>query len=359
VRRFTLCSLLLAFTLLAGACAGGTEGPQASPDASPSPDDTAEESDEPADADAPLTVYTGRSLELVGPLLEQFQEETGIVLQIRSGDTAELAATILEEGDNSPADVYFGQDAGALGSLAKAGRLAPLPDELLERVDPRFRAADGTWVGTSGRARVIVYSTELVAEEEVPDSVLDLTDPRWSGRVGWAPTNGSFQAFVTAMRLELGDDATREWLEGMVANDVQTYANNAAQVEAAGRGEIEVGLVNHYYLYRFLDEDPNYPAANKFLTSGDAGALVNVAGVGILETSDHQDRAAQLVDFLLSEEAQTYFADETNEYPLVTGVAARDELPPLAEIDTPDIDLGDLDDLEGTLRMLRETGALD
>ncbi|HVM12787.1 MAG TPA: extracellular solute-binding protein, partial [Egibacteraceae bacterium] len=173
------------------------------------------------------------------------------------------------------------------------------------------------------------------------------------------PTNGSFQAFATAMRVQLGDEETREWLEGMVANDVQTFENNAAQVEAAGRGEIAIGLVNHYYLYRFTEESPDFAAANKFLAGDDPGALVNVAGLGVLETSDQQERALELVDFLLSQEAQEYFSEETSEYPLVEGVAARDDLPPLDELDTPDIDLSDLDDLAGTLELLQDAGVLD
>lgn len=361
--RTTILTLLLALTVLATAC-GGTPQQADDTDATASPDageasPDSEASPEGEASDEALTVYTGRSLELVGPLLEQFQEETGIALNIRSGDTAELAATIMEEGERSPADLFFSQDAGALGALSQAGLLAELPDELVDRVDPRFAATDGTWVGTSGRARTMVYSTELVSEEEVPDSVLDLTDEQWSGRVGWAPTNGSFQAFVTAMRVDLGEDATREWLEGMVANDVQTYSNNSTQVEAVGRGEIEIGLVNHYYLARFTEEDPDFPAANKFLTSGDIGALINVAGVGVLESSDQQELAHELVDFLLSEDAQVYFSDETSEYPLLPEVPARENLPPLDTIDTPDIDLSDLADLQGTLELLQETGALD
>ena len=352
--RAPFLTLLLALVMVVTAC--GSTPEEAAPAPETEPPAEAEE-DAPEEGDA-LTVYTGRSLELVGPLLEQFQEESGITLNIRSGDTAELAATILEEGARSPADLFFAQDAGALGALSQAGLLAELPSELLDRVDSRFRAGDGTWVGASGRARTMVYSTELVSEDEVPDSVLDLTDERWRGRVGWAPTNGSFQAFVTAMRVELGEDETRAWLEGMLANDVQTYTNNSTQVEAAGRGEIEVGLVNHYYLARFTEEDPDFPAANKFLTSGDIGALINVAGVGVLESSEQQELAHELVDFLLSEEAQTYFSDETSEYPLIEGVPAREELPPLDAIDTPDIDLSDLADLQGTLELLREVGAL-
>jgi iron(III) transport system substrate-binding protein len=140
----------------------------------------------------------------------------------------------------------------------------------------------------TGRVRVLAYNTDTLSEDDLPDSVLDLTDPAWSGRVGWAPTNGSFQAFVTALRLTEGEDVAREWLEGMLANDVVPFENNTGIVEGVARGEVEVGLVNHYYLYRFLAEDPDFNVANHYLP-GDVGGLVNVAGIGVLDTSDQQE----------------------------------------------------------------------
>ncbi len=167
---------------------------------------------------------------------------------MRYGDTAELAATILEEGPNSPADLFFAQDAGALGALAAAEMLTLLPSTLPEQVEPRFRSADGLWIGISGRDRLVVYNTNKLTEADLPRSITGFVDPRWQGRVGWAPTNGSFQAFVTAMRVQLGEEATKAWLEGMIANDVKTYERNAAIVQAVADGEIDVGFVNHYYL---------------------------------------------------------------------------------------------------------------
>jgi iron(III) transport system substrate-binding protein len=329
--------------------AGCTTGNQTAN--SPSPTEQAQPEDT-------VVVYSGRSEELVGPLIEQFSEDTGIDVQVRYGDTAELAAQILTEGENSPADVYFAQDAGALGALAREEMLTELPSEALERVEERFRSPEGVWVGISGRARVVAYNTDRVDESELPDTIFGFTDPEWQGRIGWAPTNGSFQSFVTAMRVELGDDTTREWLEGMVGNGARVYENNTAIVEATGRGEIDLGLVNHYYLYRFLAEDPAFAADNAFLPGGDVGALVNVAGAGILETTDQPAAAREFVAFLQSDEAQQYFSEETFEYPLVSGVAADEQLPPLATIETPDLDLSDLDELEATLELLRQTGAL-
>ena len=306
-----------------------------------------------------LTVYSGRNEAFIEPVVERFEAETGMDVEVRYGETAELVATILEEGPNTPADVFLAQDAGALGALADAGFFQPLPQNISEEVEPRFRSPEGLWVGVTGRARVLVYNTENVTEDELPNSVFELTDPRWQGRVGWAPTNGSFQSFVTAMRVLEGEERTREWLEGMIANGVQEYPNNSSQVEAAARGEIDLGLVNHYYLYRFLEEQgEDFTARNHHLTDADIGSLVNVAGAGVLASSDNTDAANALVAFLLSPEAQTHFAEEVFEYPLVTGTETSLSLPPLSELQTPDLNLSDLDDLEGTLRLLQEVGAL-
>lgn len=304
-------------------------------------------------------MYSGRSEELVGPIIERFEEESGVNVEVRYGDTAELAATLLEEGQNSPADVFFAQDAGALGAVSDEGLLRPLPEDALNRVEERFKDPNGRWMGISGRARVVAYNTDALSEDDLPDSILDFTAPEWEGKIGWAPTNGSFQAFVTALRLIEGEDAAREWLEGIQANEPRVYENNLAILEGVVSGEIEVGFVNHYYLFQVLKErGGDVPARNYYLKNGDPGALVNVAGIGILNTTDHSDEAEQFLDFMLSEEAQQYFADDTFEYPLIQGVPPNEDLVPLSEIEAPNINLGDLDDLEGTLELLRETGVL-
>jgi iron(III) transport system substrate-binding protein len=305
-----------------------------------------------------LTVYSGRSEDLIAPILQQFTRESGVQVEVRYGNTAEMAAVILEEGDNSPADLYIAQDAGALGALAQENRLMPLPSDILSRVPAEFRSDDGLWVGLSGRARVLVYNTEALTEDDLPASILDLANPEWAGRVGWAPTNGSFQAHVTALRLLLGDDAVRAWLEAMVANGSEPYENNTAVVQAVIDGEVEVGLVNHYYLYGFLADNPDVPAANYFFPGGDPGALVNVAGAGVVSTSDQPGLAQRLILYLLGNTAQEYFSAETYEYPLVEGIEPSVELKPLAEIEVPDFDLSDLSDLQTTLELLSETGAL-
>ena len=315
-----------------------------------------------AAAAEPLVVYSGRSESLIGPAIERFEDESGVEVKVRYGGTAELAALLLEEGARTPADVFIAQDAGALGALASEGRLRTLPGEILDLVDPAFRSPEGAWVGVTGRARTIVYNTEELTETDVPRSVFDLTKPEWKGRVGWAPANGSFQSFVTAMRVTHGDDRTRAWLKGMIENDAREYPKNSAIVRAVGAGEVDLGIVNHYYLMRFLAEDDGFPAANFFPPAGDPGALVNVAGAAVLRSArrdaDTSDNAHALLKSLLSETAQKDFATRTFEYPLIEGVAPAKGLRPLSEIQSPEIDLSDLSDLRGTLQMLRETGAL-
>ena len=306
-----------------------------------------------------LTVYSGREEELVAPLLEQFEQESGVDLEVRYGDSAELAATIAEEGDNSPADVFFAQDPGSLGALEQEGLLAELPEEILDRVPERFRDPDGRWTGTSGRVRVLAYNTEELSEAEVPDSVFDLTDPKWKGKIGFPPTNASFQAFVTAMRLSAGEERTREWLEGFADNDPKTYEKNTPVVEAVAAGEIELGLVNHYYLYLVKEEQPDSPVANHFLEAGDPGALVSVAGAAILDSTDDEELARDFVEYLLSDEGQRFYTEEAEEaeYPLVEGIEPKEGLPALDTLDGPDVQLDAFGpELEKTLELIREVG---
>jgi iron(III) transport system substrate-binding protein len=315
--------------------------------------------DDEAGSDS-LTVYSGREEELVAPLFERFEEESGIDVEVRYADSAELAATIAEEGGNSPADVFFAQDPGSLGSVED--QLAELPGDILDRVDPQFRDDEGRWVGTSGRARVIVYNTDELTEDDVPDSVFDLADSEWKGRVGVAPTNASFQAFVTAMRLDAGEERTRQWLEELKANDPKFYERNTPIVEATASGEVDLGLVNHYYLYLVkAEQGEDTPIANKYLPGDDPGALVSVAGAAILDSAENPDAAERFVEFLLSDESQRFYTEEAEEaeIPLVDGIEPKEGVPSLGELSDagPDVDLSRFGaELEKTLELLNETG---
>jgi len=308
--------------------------------------------------DEALVVYSGRSEDLVAPLLEQFTSETGIELSVRYGNTAAMTAQLLEEGDQSPADFFLSQDAGALGALGNAGCLAGLPEQSLALVEAGYRADDDTWVALTGRARVIAINPGLVAEADRPTAIEDVLDERWSGQVGIAPSNASFQSFITAIRVLDGEDAAREFLDGLVANDVQTYEGNGDVLAAVDSGEISMGLINHYYLYELAAEigAENLVAENLFLEDGGAGSLVNVSGAGVVTGTDRGEDAQALLDFMLSESAQTYFAEKTFEYPMVDGIAPPAGLPTLEELAPPNLDLSDLDSLGETLALINEVG---
>lgn len=318
----------------------------------------------PVSAQTPetLTLYSGRNEELIGPIIQRFIEETGVQVRVLYGDTAGIANQILEEGANSPADVYLGQDAGALGALARAGVLRVLPSDILERVPDQFKSPEGYWVGISGRARVLVYNPQRIASLglELPTSILDLTDPAYAGQVGWAPANASFQSNVTALRVLLGDDVAADWLAGMVANRAVSFGSSNTNLNmAVANGEIAMGITNHYYMFRILAENPNAPIAQHFFPAGDPGSLLNVAGAGVLTTSRQPGLAQRLLLYLLGTEAQQYFADSTYEYPVIDGIAVNERLTPLSEIEFPQFDLSDLDDLQTSLQLIEESGVLD
>ena len=307
-----------------------------------------------------LVVYSGRSKGLVHPIIKQFEKETGITVKVRYGNTAQLAVALLEEGEKSPADLFWAQDAGALGAVSKHGLFQVLPESVLSEVPNKFRNAEGTWIATSGRARVLAYAPERVKTEELPKSVFDLTDAKWKGRVGWAPQNASFQAFVTAMRVLEGEEKAEEWLRGMKANGAKSYPKNTPIIRGLAAGEIDLGLPNHYYLMRFKKSDSGFPVEQTFFASGDAGNLVNVAGIGILKSSTHADEVSNFVQYLLSPKVQQFFISEVFEYPVTDAVIPSEKLLPSDELLklTPEINPEKLDDLEGTLKLLRETDIL-
>lgn len=305
-----------------------------------------------------LVVYSGRNEKLIKPLLEMFTAASGVKVSVKYGGSAELAAQLLEEGDKTPAAVFLSQDAGALGALQDASLLEALPQAELDKVSNEFRSKSGSWVGVSGRARVLVYNSDQVKEADLPKSVFDLAGPAYKGKIGLAPTNASFQSFVTGMRVTQGAAKTKQFLTALKANEPKSYESNVVVVDAVNKGEVSVGLVNHYYLYEKAAEAgglDKLTARNHFFPNGDPGALVNVAGVGVLKGRGDA-RSAKLVDFLLSAPAQKYFAEQTFEYPLAAGVAANAQLPPLAGIENPDIDLSQLDTLDATLKLLDEVG---
>lgn len=348
VRRLLTGAAALATALALASCS--------SPSTTPTPGPA-----ETAASDGKVTLYSGRNETLVQPVLDQFTEATGIAVEVRYGNTAALAAQLLEEGARTPAEVFLAQDAGALGAVANADLFGPLPAATLDRVPDTFSDPDGRWVGITGRSRVLIYNSGQTQADQLPASVFDLTGPEWNGKVGVAPTNASFQAFVTAMRVQHGEDRTREFLEGLASNAPQVREGNGVIVDDVEAGAYPVGLVNHYYLWEKAGEQgvsvDQLATRLHFFPGGDTGALVNVSGAGLLADQPDADGQA-LIDFLLSDQGQGYFANETFEYPLVDGVATAPGLTPLADLEAPDINLSDLDELERTVEMIKEAGLL-
>jgi iron(III) transport system substrate-binding protein len=301
-----------------------------------------------------LVLYSGRNEELIAPLLELFTEETGIEVSARYGESAEMAATIIEEGANVAADAFLSQDAGALGALSAEGSAKTLPSNLLDKVSSEYRAGDGSWVGVSGRARVLNYNPDLVTT--LPSSVFDLADPGWKGRIAIAPTNASFQSFVTGMRVTSGDEATLAFLIDLKENAV-IYEKNGQILDAVEAGEVAAGLINHYYWYEKSSEigEENMKSKLNWFAAGDAGNLVNVAGISLL--SDNP-AALEFASWLLGDTAQEYFLNNTFEYSLTSNTPPSATLPALDEIGGPNIDLSDLSSLSETLELLAKAGLI-
>jgi iron(III) transport system substrate-binding protein len=305
-----------------------------------------------------ITLYAGRIPASVGGAIDQYEADVDRDVEVRFGESPDLASALIEEGENSPADVFFAQDSAALDAVSERGLLARLPRDVLDEVPAPFRDPDGTWVGVSGRARVIAYN-EDVPKAEVPDSPLELADPSWRGRVGWAPVTESMQAYVTALRLAYGDERAREWLEAMEANDVQEYPNNVALRDAIAAGEVDVGLLNHYYVAQAIAaEGENYPVKVHF-PPDDFGSLVLVTAIGVLESSDEKEEAFDFVRAMLAPEAQRFFTASSKEYPLTDGVEPDPSLTvPLRDIPAPSGELTDLAEVQQTIELMRDAGAL-
>jgi iron(III) transport system substrate-binding protein len=306
-----------------------------------------------------LTIYSGREQQLVKPIMDRFTRETGIELKIRYASSTSLATALVEEGSNSPADIYWSQEPGTLGLVGARGLLARLPQATVGKVPARFSTRSRRWVGTSGRSRVLVYNTNELRASDLPASVWGLTNAKWKGKIGIAPTNASFQAFLGATIHLFGEARVRAWLRGLEDNDVRFYPNNTTVVQAVGRGDVQVGLVNHYYLYNLLAQTPDLPVRNHWFRDGDAGNLVLAAGVGIVASTQKATAAQRFVDFLLSKTGQRLIARGPGaaEYPLVKGVPRRPGLRPLDSINGPKYNLGRLAaDITPAVRMLLEEG---
>ena len=306
-----------------------------------------------------ITLYSGRIPAAIGPAVDMYEAQADRDVQVRFAETADLAATLVEEGDASPADVFFAQEPGAIAAVAEAGLLTKLPRDILDLVPARYRDPEGRWVGVTGRARVIAYNQDVVKESELPPSPFGLTDPQWNDRVGWSPASSSMQEYVTALRAKYGDDRTKQWLEEMVDNGAVSFPDNVTIRDAIAKGEIDVGLINHYYVAQAISEEgPDYPVAVYFPPGG-LGSLMLLTSVGVLESSDRKPEAFAFVRSLLSPKSQAFFTSSSKEYPLAKGVEPDPSLSvPIAEIPVSDSSLVDLKELQGTIELMKEAGAL-
>jgi iron(III) transport system substrate-binding protein len=342
-KRLLAALLILAATLLVG-CGFSTE-------------DSGGGSDEPETEG--ITLYSGRIPAAIGPAIDSYEKKADRDVQVRFAETADLAATLVEEGDASPADVFFAQEPGAIAAVAEAGLLTKLPQNILDMVPARYRDPEGRWVGVTGRARVIAYNRDVVSDSELPPSPFGLTDPKWKDRVGWSPASSSMQEYVTALRAKYGDDRTKQWLEEMVDNGAVSFPDNVTIRDAIAKGEIDAGLINHYYVAQAISEEgPDYPVAVYFPPGG-LGSLMLLTSVGVLESSDRKPEAFAFVRSLLSASSQQFFTSSSKEYPLAKGSKPDPSLKvPIAKIPVSDSSLVDLKELQGTIELMKEAGAL-
>ncbi|WP_255149827.1 extracellular solute-binding protein [Halorarius halobius] len=314
------------------------------------------------DLSGELDVFSGRGEALVGELIEYIEDlYPDLTLRVRYNSSTDLVSRILTSGDNSPADVFYSVNAGSLGALAEEGRTATLPDRVTELVRQEFRDPEGGWVGTSGRARTIPYNTNQFSESDIPNDIFAFPDAQaFDDAMGWTPVYGSFQAFITAMRVLNSRSEAKSWLEGMLDSGVVGYNDEFTLSRGVAAGEIGAGFANHYYTLRVLDGQPNAPIDIAF-TENDAGSMFNVAGGAVVDTAADTELASNFVMHLLSAEAQEYFATSTFEYPLIPGVEPVQpgsiELPTIDELQPPEgLDLSQLADLGPTLELMREVG---
>lgn len=308
--------------------------------------------------DTDLTIYSGRSEHQIEPIFREIEAELGIEIGDRYGDSAGMAGQIVEEGEQTPADLFYTQDSGTLGMLKAAGRTQSLPDAVLSTVPESYRDPAGTWTGVSGRTRCVAYNTETWSGETLPDDIFAYAaDERFHGELGWRIDSGSFLSFIRAMMIEYGESRTREWLEDLLDLEIRGYEGGSTTPRAIANGEVTVGFVNHYYVGRLLDEDPSATIDITF-TDGDVGSLFNVSGTAIIDTSERYELATDFVETVLSPRIQEMFVELNAEYPVIPEVEYMGDLPQLDEINPPDFDLNELADVEPAQDLLREVGIL-
>ena len=358
ISRVGLVGILVVLALISASCGGGGGGTKLEGVAASIYGDTCAD-----DNGSSVTVYSGRSENLMKPVFDAFACESGTSVRVRWGSSTDLALLIDTEGDRTEADVFISRSPGPVGFLESKGLLISMDSSVLNLVDDDHRGDNGTWIGFSGRKRVLVHNLDSVPPSQLPTSVFDLTEPEWRGRVAIPATNGSFVDWFTVFRDQYGNDVATQWLSDMVDNDARYYPNNVAIVEAAARGEIDVGLVNHYYNYRLAADAEaagnDHRAANYDLSDQDIGSLLIITAATMTKNVDDREAAQSFIAYLLSPSAQRFFTRNTYEYPLAGGIDPNPALPPLSALSIGSVDFDALGGgFETTEEIIQSSGIL-
>lgn len=307
-----------------------------------------------------ITVYSGQHEQTAQMLVAGFTAATGIKVALRSGDEAELANQILQEGTASPADVFYTENSPALEALREKNLLAPTDAATLAAVPAMYDSSQGRWVGVSARSAALVFNTAETSEAQLPASVLDMAGPAWKGKFGYAPTETDFQPVLTAVIKLKGVDVAKQWLAGLKAN-AKVYPDNETLVAAVNSGEVATGLIEHYYWYRLQHElgPAKITSALHYFGPGDPDSLVDVSGAGVLASSKHAAAAQKFLAYLVSKPGQTIIGtSDSYEYPLGSGVTTSEPLRPFDQLHPPALTVADLGDGRSSLAMLQQAGLL-
>jgi len=306
-----------------------------------------------------IVVYNAQHEQLLEEIAPAFTDKTGINVELRNGSDPEMAAQLIQEGDASPADVFLTENSPAMSAVERAGLFAKLDQKALAPIPQQYRPTSGDWTGFVARSTVLVYNTSMVDESDLPDSIMDLADPKYAGMISFSPTGADFQAIVAAVLDIEGEQKTRDWLAGLKANGT-VYDGNNVVLESVNSGESAIGIIYHYYWYRDQAEsgDNSDNTQLYFFGNQDPGAFLSVSGAGVLKSSDHPDEAQQFVEFLTSKEGQQDLADSyALEYPLNPAVTLGPPVKPLSELDPPDVNVSDLDGAK-VVELMTEAGFL-
>ena len=306
-----------------------------------------------------LVIYNAQHEELIDAVAKEFTDKTGIEVELRNGSDLELANQIVAEGKESPADVFLTENSPAMTLVDSKDLFTELDQTSLDKIPAQFRPDDGQWTGFAARSTVMVYNDEMVEESELPDSIMELAEPEWKGRISFSPTGADFQAIVSAVLATQGEEATREWLAGLKRNGT-VYDGNNVVLQSVNAGEKDAGVIYHYYWYRDQEEAGENSDDSKlhFFGGKDPGAFLSVSGAGVLASSDDKSDAQKFVDFLVSEDGQQVIADSyALEYTLNPEVELGRDVKPLSELDPPAVDVSDLNGPE-VVEMMQEAGFL-